>query len=156
MTIPRATDPAGSVIFTDAVPLPTGQPYPGFDIFVTPAGHRYRSKLGRASYSENAILIERDANAPLHLKHGGYHFNRYLLSEALPHFSRLAIFETDAGFIYLPRIRDVLAEAQPAKLDRTGLLTQLFITREWLQHYTVNVTDHCARLWGELYAHRHA
>jgi len=154
MKIPRATDPDGAVIFTDAVPTPTGQPYMGYDVFITPAGHRYRSKLGRVSYNENAILVERDANAPVHLNHGGYHLNRYLLTEGLPHFSRLAIVEPDAGYIYLPRIRDVLAEALPSKTNRTGLAAQVFITREWLQHYTVNVTEHLARLWAEVYAHR--
>lgn len=140
----RLTDTEGNVIFTDRALDRHGYPVPGFDVYILPAGQTHRRQLARYLADDDALLIERDSSAPIHQRHGGYHINTELLT-CTP-ASKLILVEIDTGTAYIMRCRDVFAEGQPQLHERTGLARQVFILREWCDHYRITVPAHLDRI----------
>lgn len=133
----RITDPYGAAIFTEAL-RDDAYRVVGYELFIKPAGENHRRPLARFIHDLDALIVERDSSAPIHVKHGGYHVNRFILHEKPggPEVAqRLIIVEVDLGKVYVIPLLTFAREAGPQKMARTGLATQVFMDRDWITHY---------------------
>jgi hypothetical protein len=128
----RLVDSSGNVLLIENV-----MRYDGVDIFIRLANESHRRLIGRVNFKTRILHVERDSAKHVLLKANAYGFNYYILNNAKK-FDTVALHETDTGAVFKMGVRFMLNEGDFLFFKEQGFEKQIFLTREWIDHYKVS------------------
>jgi hypothetical protein len=106
------------------------------DLYLKLPAEKYRRSIGRISVTNNQLHLHRSRNKHLLNKANAYGFNHYILSEGTT-FEDVVIHEEETSRIYMVSKKFMLSSGMFLHFKEQGFERQIFLTREWLEHYEV-------------------
>lgn len=106
------------------------------DLYLKLPAEKYRRSIGRISVTNAQLHLHRSRNKHLLNKANAYGINHYILAEGTT-FDDVVIHEEETSKIFMVNKKFILSSGMFLHFKEQGFERQIFITREWLEHYEV-------------------
>jgi len=125
-------DESGNVLMVENVPH-----HKNFlDLFIRLESERHKRHIGRINKQTRTMHIERSEDMHILKKANAYGFNHYILKSAQT-FDFIALHEDKGKRVYKIDREWMLRDGQFLFFKQQGFERQIFLTKEWLEHYEV-------------------
>jgi len=106
------------------------------DLYLKLPNEKHRRHIATINTNSMQMHLHRSRDKHLLYKANAYGINHYILSEGTT-FEDVVIHEEETSKIYMVNKKFLLSSAFFLHFKEQGFERQIFINREWLQHYEV-------------------